>query len=737
MKKIVVFFLIILSVLTYTKNYILTDLNEFNKVERLEQILGTAFTIPDSAIFADPEVVYPLLQKSAIETNVNLFRPSINNKPNNEVEIVKYVLLTRNTDLYNYIHLSSGKPLTSKDMVENKHYLSNLPSKNSNCIGSIKDFGNNNLISVNPLLMAYQHLPVAGTYYVETTDLQVFRQFLSTFSEYINIRFHTSLTFNEFSNKNTALDNSVSSASVSTLTDIQNILILVILLLMVYSVFHQSKIVGTYKLHGISNIRIWFIVAGKVLIITLISSIVIASLACLFTPNSNMEFLFSTVKSILIAYGLVLLASIFPYIYISKIQLQQLIKNRKNTTLILILNTLTKVICSILLLTLANQILHQYIDIKEQQENIKGWEQNKDYGIFYPIYTGYDKDDLLEGSEKFIFTTANELYPILNKMGSLLINTREYEETALILDKDYKGIRSITVNKNYLDQYPIFDANHNQVHISEEESRWVLLVPEKYRNRKSEIMNFFQSNRKSWEEYERNFYKSKIPEYLKKQQIQILWLSNNQRIFSFNPDVFPTEKYSIIDPIIQVVTEKNSFTSNRNGILGNGGTDPLKVKLVGRDTAATYQALLPELRNLRLDDNLKTIVTVNEYMLVKINQLNYEIKLNLLLLGGLMIGFLFLIIQYVLVLYNRYQKTFIVRKLFGLSFRRTYKEFILLFLGLWIAQVGLSLLLIHQYNLPTYLIIGVVAGSEFLISTIALNLLEKRNNTQMSKGGLL
>lgn len=737
MKKIVAFFLIISSILTFTKNYIQTDLNEFIKIEQLEQKLGMAFTIPDIKVVADPDVIYPLLVKSATDTNVNLFRSSINNKPNNEVEIVKYVLLTTKTNLYQYIHLSNGAPLTAKDMLKNTHYLSTLQTRDSNQVGTIIDFANNNLISVKPMQAAYQYLPVAGTYYVETSDPHISQKFISAFIENINSHFNSSFTIDLFKSNKDNSDVSRSSASITTLTDVQNTLTLIILLLMVYSIFHQSKTIGIYKLHGISNIRIWFKIIGKTLLITGASSLIISSLICPFIPNAHLNFLLSTTTNILITYISMLTVSFIPYAYISKLKLHHMVKNRKNTTLILSLNTLTKVVCSVLLIILVNQINHQNIGIKEYHTNVKEWEQNKNYGVFYPLYIGYDEDDLSDGSIKFNSVTANRLYPILNKMGSLFIDAREYEELALILNKNYKGIRTITVNNNYLKQYPIYDINHKQVQIEEEESHWIILIPQKYRDRESSIVDFFENNRNIWGKYEQSNYNIKVPEYLKKQPIKIIWLSDNQNIFSFNPDVFPTEKYSIIDPIIEVVTENNSFTSDRNGILGNGGTDPLKIKLIEQDTAITYKTLLPTLRNLKLDDNLKTLVTVNEYMLLKINQLNNELKLNLILLGGLLVGFLLLIIQHSLVLYSRYQKTFIVRRLFGLSFIRTYKEFILFILTLWIIQSGTSLLLVRDFSYSFYFVIMIVVGLELIVSIISIYILEEKNIIQMSKGEML
>lgn len=83
------------------------------------------------------------------------------------------------------------------------------------------------------------------------------------------------------------------------------------------------------------------------------------------------------------------------------------------------------------------------------------------------------------------------LYPVLNKMGALFIDATQSEEKSFILNKGYRGIRSIKVNPNYLQQFPVYDVQHKPVQVSENNSAWILLVSEKYRNREKEIMDSF------------------------------------------------------------------------------------------------------------------------------------------------------------------------------------------------------------------------------------------------------
>lgn len=67
-----------------------------------------------------------------------------------------------------------------------------------------------------------------------------------------------------------------------------------------------------------------------------------------------------------------------------------------------------------------------------------------------------------------------------------------------------------------------------------------------------------------------------VPNHLRNRKIDIIWIKNNQEIFSFNPDVYKSDNNKIRDEIIEVMTEKNSFVGERDLILGGGAKDPLK-----------------------------------------------------------------------------------------------------------------------------------------------------------------
>ncbi|GIP22894.1 DUF1430 domain-containing protein [Paenibacillus sp. J22TS3] len=740
MKKIIASFLALMTILTIVRVYIQADLTEINRIASLERSIGLAFVIPDQLILADPDIIYPILHNSASKAKVNLIRPGLKSTVNNQTELVKYVLLTNGTThLFKSLHLVKGRLLTPTDMEKDEHYLSTSPMGEPNQVGRIAEFGGNDSIRVMPLRLAYQYVPVAGLYYVETKSSKIYEQFIHEFVSQVNTHFKNELKepfkADSFKNQDMDLNNARSSSLPTILKNIQVVVVVLFLLLLIYSLFHQFNVIGIYHMFGVSRYRIWYLMTGKTLLVGGLLSLLISLMVYFIIPNSSFDFLLTLLKSILIGYAAIVVVSLLPYVLLHRMQISQMVKRRRNTTFVFLLNATVKLVCSLLLILIGAQVILQYSQVNNQEQMLKDWEKSKDYGVFYPLYQGQDKEDLARDNGHVFSIIANRLYPILNDMGSLLINTRAYEQNALKLDSAYKGIRTVKVNNNYLKAYPLLDIHQKQVDIREDEASWIILVPDKYRSHEDEIMKFFRENRQVWSRYEENHYKLKVPDSLMNQKIRIVWLANEQSVFSFNPDVFPTEKFSILDPIIEVVTEKNSFTSDRNTILGNGSADPMKVKLIQRDTALTYERLKPVLRELGLSDNLKTLVSVNEQLLKQLHDLQTELKVSILILVALTLGFVILVIQYLLILFQRYQSAFVVRRLFGLGIFRAYREFFLGFLFLWLLQLVASYLLMQEVTPIHAVVMVIIFMTELIGSVLGLIIVGRQALIKVIKGG--
>ncbi len=741
MKKGLAIFLIIVSALSFFITYLLTDKEERERMEKVEEEIAREFQIPGDPEMAEPEEIYPLLVDVARESGVNVFRTTIYYNENDQVEIMKYVLLTGETRFFDAFRLESGRLLTAEETQHGDQFLATVETGERSQIGTLADFAGNDLIWIRSLKTAYNNLPVGGRYFAETNNVKAFDAFIELLAAKVNARYPESspgpFTAKDFMTPDNSSHGGLARSTIDTLNNIAFVLIFILtLILIVYYMFHEAKRIGIMKMHGLSSVRIWFLLAGRLIGIVFVLSATLVIFAAMLIKGSTFQFLAGVLVGLIKSYLLMAAGSLIAYFYISKVKISDTIKNRKDTGGVFALNTLLKAGCSILLILSGLLIWNNYVEIRAKQEEAKYWEQTKDYAVFYPVYVGYDLEDIKSGSMREIVVQAIELYPVLNSMGALFVEARDYREGVFPEDFDPE-MRSIKVNPNYLHEYPVKDIHNNPVEVPEETRDWILLVPEIYRHRERDILTFFQRTRERDKDIDRS-----APDRLKEQSIKIIWTAGGQKVFSFDPVIYPEQNNLIVDPIIQVVTLKNSFGFDRVNICnGKGGGDPLKVKLIGRDTALTLEKLKPVLEGLKLDDNLRRLITVDQYVLAETYRLQQMVKMLMIASLVLAVGSLLLVVQNLIIFFDKYQRKFVVRRLFGVGLFRAYREYFLLFSAVWVLQLLITFV-VNSLNRNaaapgSFLVLAfAVILIELAASAVALGFIEKRSRVQVLKGGV-
>lgn len=762
LKKTLSCLLVLVFAVSFLLVYNETYQNELDRMEKAGEGISKQFEIPNYANFAAPDEMYPILLEAAVDSKVNIFRTQIDYSVDDEAQIHKYVLLTNNTRLFDSFRLTTGKFLTAEDTQKSNSFLSTVDTGSQDQVGIIKSFGGHYLFEMKPLKTVYEHLPVAGEYFIEGTE-ERYNEFVDRVIQKIIanklVGQGAVLTPEDF--KGQSYNSGEMEIEEDFFTYIKYVMITIVIIMLIYYIFNESKRIGVMKMHGLSNLYLWYLVVGRFITILFLLSASVSVLAALLIKDTTVSFIGSVVISQLISFVIVTFISLFAYIYISRIKVVDVIKNRKQTNVIFALNTLLKIGCSIFLILVILSIWDQYHELSIKQENLKSWERSKDYGVFYPVKVGNDSEDVEKGSPKTTVTEVTGLYPLLNRMGALYINAIAYEQQSLILNSESSGIRSISVNLNYLQEFPLYDIQNNPVGISEETSDFILLVPEKYRDKEKDILDYFKKIRKSRIEADENLFKVGIPNSVRNQQLTIIWIANDQKIFSFNPDVFRLENNMIVDPIIQVITEKNSLVADKaNMMTGGGGRDPLKVKLINRDSQQTVKALEPEMKRLKLDDNLTTLISVDQYVIEQIYDLQKQRDQLLFLSIGLVAGLIVLVVQNLSVFFSKFQRRFIVRRLFGTGFIKTYKEYLWFLLATWVIQIGICFLInnglatsvlekaasvfavatsiyqtIGSSDINVFAVGAGVIVIELMASVIALFVIERKNKVKVLKGG--
>lgn len=764
LKRLLIFFLILVAIFSFAVAYHQTQVAAVQKMENAGLEGNWSLWIPDSRLFSGPdswERVYPLLQGAAEQSQVNVFRPGIGYTTENRPEIIQYVLLTHHTRFYSAFTLKSGRFLTPQDTKQRAVFLSTMDTGNQQQVGTLKGFGSSPIVEIRPLRGAVAYLPFAGQYLVEAPNPQNYETFVNRFAAEVNAQFKADILrpykLRDFMQANRNITRPLGFGTLGNwLFDyVQEILLLIVtitLVLLVYYSFHAAKRIGIMKMHGVSNIRVWYLIVGRLIVLSFLLLSTIGMATAIVIGGSIGSFPINFFREQCTIYVLVTAASLIVYLYVVRIRVSDAIKNRKHTGSVFAVNTLMKVGWSVFLIFVILGVWSQYATLRAQQALLNGWQKNpktNDYGVFYPLDVGHNYMGIAQGDLSTQYVETNWLYPILNRNGALWINTEEYRESVLPLPRPTGYIRSIYANPNYLHQFPVYDIHHRQVQISESTSDWILLVPQRYRSRGKEVLEYFHQQR--LEAYNADEGQYGVPVRVKYQAIKIIWLTNDQAIFSFDPEVFPKEGNNIVDPIIQVLTTSNTTDVDQLGFISGDEASALKIRLIRDDPRLTMPALRPELKRLHLDSQLRSVAAINQAIAQRIQLLQQQMNVVSVLGLGLLASLLFLVVQNLTILFTKYRQKFLVRRLFGLGFTRVYKEYLLLFAGTWVGQLLICTILAWLIatsgppgadggagmSIAGALTIGVMLlVIELTVSVVALIRIEGRNMAEAVKEGV-
>lgn len=757
MKRLLVLLLLALSTLAFTAAYVNTAEAQRSRMQNAAASLGDAFDIPSDPACADPELVFPALLSAAKGARVNVLRTSAGYSADGRRQLTQYILLARATRLFEAFDLEEGRWLTAAETQRDGHFLSTLPDAGPGQVGVLEDFGGGDPVAIRPLRAAFAAMPVAGRYTVESSDQASLDRFLDLLAAQTTLRTGIAFASKDFMTSGpAALGRSTSAGAV--LSAIQIGVVALTTLLLVYQLLYEAKRIGVMRLHGIGAARVWFAVSGRLILVFFAVSVAVSLGATTFVRDATVGFAVDVLASLARADLAMLTASLLTTAYIARVKVSDSVKNRKDTRGVFIINTIVKALLSAAVIMIGSGLLLRHAEISATQDRLGDWDRTRAYGVFYPTAVGNDLIDLQTGQPGPTAAEVYDLYPTLNRMGSLFIDATEYTPQALAQQTGPGTVRTVQVNPNYLRTYPVRDLSGHVVEVPESTMDWVVLVPAKYRDRAAQLRDYFQDQRTGGSDPpyagERHWTGRDAPARFAQQQVRIIWTSNDQRVFSFSPNVIPAEGGAITDPIIEVLTTSNSLGSDRANMLTGTIDTALKVKLVDGSTTATLNRLSPELRRLKLDDNLTTLVTMNEYALEQVQHLRTETRQIALAAIGLGAGLLVLVAESLSLIFGRYARRFVVRRLFGVGFIRTYREFLLLFVTLWSVQYVLVLAAgwagIHTYQasggagqadpvrLPDWSATAAMSTAVILIelvfSTAVLILLERRNLVKVLKG---
>jgi len=703
---------------------------------------GQLFAIPSTA--TDPDAVLAALKSAAVSTRSNVFRTVIGVDEHDHGFVTQYVLVTgSDTRVFNGAVLASGRFLTAQESQGGDVSVSSDDSS-PNRVGVLRVLGASERFSFRPLWTLFDTIPAPGAYYAECGQSGC-----APFLTAVAAALSTGTSGDSFAVSDlSATDRQLVVPTHDPQLYLQLAVVaglLITVVLAVYRQFYEAKRAGVMGLLGYGPLRVWWSITGHPIIIVGTAAGVVFSTGSTLIPGADSGFVAVVIVGQMTAVGLLAVTSLLTVPYVARMRISEVLKNRRDTRALFGTGIGLSIVTSAMLVVVATGAWSHVDTMNRERESLRQWTSTAGYGVFAPVSNGDDVVDLETGQPGFSLVEATDLYDALSTQGALYVYAADYSDTALQKPLSPDAYRSMQVNPAYLSAYPILDTDNQPITVNESESSWVLLVPEHLRSQEQKITAYFQAGRSSAFSGEKTIFHRSVSVVAQNQPVRIVWTHTGQRIFTFNPDVAVASGGAVEDPIVEVLTRANSLGIDRLNAVTGDASAGLKIPLVGGSSQATLTALQPLLTRLKLDDNLRHVVTLNEYQLARIDRLQENLRGTMIVLAALALLLIIITAQSLTIAFERFARKIVVRGLFGLAAWRRYREFMTLGAVVWAIQavigVGVVSVGFQPFSatdtgpLSTLVAAAAVSAIQAMVAVGVLQLMERRNTSNILKGG--
>ncbi|WP_207289832.1 DUF1430 domain-containing protein, partial [Senegalia massiliensis] len=537
------------------------------------------------------------------------------------------------------------------------------------------NFGGKDTYSIHVMDNIISNYKYAGNYRIEATSKEKYDEFVADYISYVNDA--TGENFSSEMYTNVTRSNHIEVNNGIDIFVIGIYFVIIIFLAFLFYLIARTKEISVMKLNGYTIKSICLNIFIKFFTKIFLFSNLMTIPWMFFIKDNDYEFVRKIYITNFIVYIiLIVLLTTLCLVYVKYIRISSSIKGKKPIGIITILNGMFKVAVSVVILISVVSLLTTLTQIKQKQSSVNSWSKSYNYGVFTPIMTGNDSSAIRDG-EYPLDIPAYKIYSYFNQQfQAIYMDSDIYTEENLEINAGNDIIKYITVNPNYLEEYPILDEEGNKIEISEGTEHTVFLVPEQYKEKEDINLNYFTSVRENKYELHSNLYNQ--DDKAKSVEIDFVYTKAGQEIFSMNSDVMPNNNNMIVDPIILVMTEANRLVPDTHYISSNN--QALFIKLINNDPELTYNQLLSKLKEYKLDDNFPYFVQSNEVILKEINDLRQESTTVSYILIFMSVLLIMLLFQNIYLQFERNKFEFFLKKTFGNTFIEKYKKVLLLLL---------------------------------------------------------
>ncbi len=654
--------------------------------ERLERNAAVdsyvVLEVPNQGAAQDADAFLQALCEAAEASSVNIYRKVSGWTEDDRPYLAYYALVVNATSFFEAFSIegTADIALTVRGQIGWSISVSGEASKGEK-VAVLRDILGNDACSINSMELAFGSHAPSGTYYVEApSDVA-----LSVFAEELEARLVDAGGSIDLSFSYDVSDTyDAGETRDSIITYLAALACLMLLAMAAYCQLADARRRAVVELHGAGPGRSWFQTGGA-LLCDLLALAVVLTLACsLLVPGTSL-FLVS-IAGIRVALPLLaVVAASFFVAYLTKPpSIPLALKGREGTRGMAGACLVAKaVICAVLVGTAVSAVAEARF-VQQEQARYANWEKTSEYALFFPLRSGYDANDMLTTTMAAI---ALDLYPEAVQRGALYVDAIQYLPEALEQGDD--EFRSMIVNPNYLEEYPVYDTEGNPIVISEAEEDWVLLVPESRREDEAEILAYWETLKVAQEgsvtDADLAFFGRTVSDPPEDRGVRIVWTAAGQDVFAFSPEVGSDGDGSVRDPIIEVMTLANSVGLERSNAITGSMSEALKVRIEDAGVEETYEAYLSLLQEVGLDDNLQQLVTVEGAVFETLQGFR-EVQAQLVFRAGVLLAVsLFLAIQSASLLFDVNARRAAVKRMYGYGFVGRTWPVLLVFVAVWAA----------------------------------------------------
>jgi len=250
--------------------------------------LGSPFVWPERPQAADPEVALRILTEAATATGSTVLRTTVNTSPSERKRITHYVLVGGDrTALFDEFTLAEGRWLSPAESRDGLATVSSERAGEPGNVGVPAVFGGRYELTFAPLSRAFESLPSSGRYLVESPGRAAAGRFLGIVHQRLLEAGVAGLTIADLTpdRGEVPADSRVSLAILAYL--LAGIATLDIALILV----REGKRIGVLRLVGHPATRIWYEVAGRLQVGSVLAGLAGCVAAVLVVPGADALFL--------------------------------------------------------------------------------------------------------------------------------------------------------------------------------------------------------------------------------------------------------------------------------------------------------------------------------------------------------------------------------------------------------------------------------------------------------------